>query len=204
MQRCHWQTCSRTVDIIGDSRHMLLIMSIIHCSLLRMKFRSTLELVCSWYGWMDNCLKLWCDLCWKILFWSFPSWATSAFISCCVIFDLLARLRGKFRTQTLTLSLNYSGTSHAPTTRTSSTLGLVLLWWPSAYRVSELWRERLYDKGEIDLSLTVRNNILFAAGLFTLAGLYQMTVWALGKHRNYKKEFKNYPRGRKSIIPFLI
>ncbi|KFM57785.1 Trans-2,3-enoyl-CoA reductase, partial [Stegodyphus mimosarum] len=24
------------------------------------------------------------------------------------------------------------------------------------------------------------------AGLFTLAGLYQMTVWALGKHRNYK------------------
>lgn len=42
------------------------------------------------------------------------------------------------------------------------------------------------------------------AGLFTLAGLYQMTVWALGKHRAYKKEFKSYPRGRKSIIPFLI
>ncbi|XP_072041174.1 probable very-long-chain enoyl-CoA reductase art-1 [Amphiura filiformis] len=40
--------------------------------------------------------------------------------------------------------------------------------------------------------------------LFTLAGLYQMTVWAMGKHRNYKREFKEYPRGRKSIIPFLI
>lgn len=42
------------------------------------------------------------------------------------------------------------------------------------------------------------------AGLFTLAGFYQMAVWALGKHRNYKKEFSNYPKGRKAIVPFLI
>jgi len=42
------------------------------------------------------------------------------------------------------------------------------------------------------------------AGLFTVAGLYQMSVWALGKHRNYKKEFPNYPKGRKSIIPFIL
>lgn len=42
------------------------------------------------------------------------------------------------------------------------------------------------------------------AGLFALAGLYQMTVWALGKHRNYKKEFPNYPKNRKSILPFII
>lgn len=42
------------------------------------------------------------------------------------------------------------------------------------------------------------------AGLFTLAGLYQMTVWALGKHRLYKAEFPNYPRQRKAILPFLI
>ncbi|XP_067936001.1 very-long-chain enoyl-CoA reductase-like [Watersipora subatra] len=40
--------------------------------------------------------------------------------------------------------------------------------------------------------------------LFTLAGVYQMTVWALGKHRNYRKEFSNYPRSRKAIIPFLL
>jgi len=39
--------------------------------------------------------------------------------------------------------------------------------------------------------------------LFTLAGGYQMTVWALGKHRNYKKEFKDYPK-RKALVPFLI
>lgn len=40
--------------------------------------------------------------------------------------------------------------------------------------------------------------------LFTAAGGGQMIIWALGKHRNYKKEFANYPRGRKSIIPFVI
>ena len=74
------------------------------------------------------------------------------------------------------------------------------------------------------------------AAFFTIAGAYQMTMWALGKHRylgvnhyrkcqpdpdnkisllfanqyciptsfrNYKKEFKDYPK-RKAIIPFLI
>ena len=41
------------------------------------------------------------------------------------------------------------------------------------------------------------------AGLFTLAGAYQMTLWARGKHRNYKGEFPNYPR-RKAIFPFII
>jgi len=40
--------------------------------------------------------------------------------------------------------------------------------------------------------------------MFAVAGLAQMTIWALGKHRNYKKEFPNYPKGRTSIIPFLI
>lgn len=43
-----------------------------------------------------------------------------------------------------------------------------------------------------------------AAFLFTLAGFAQMTIWALGKHKNYKNDFKDYPRGRKSIIPFVI
>eukprot|EP01137_Pigoraptor_chileana_P029414 Opistho-2@14629 len=44
-----------------------------------------------------------------------------------------------------------------------------------------------------------------SAVIFTIAGLVQMSVWALGKHRNYKKEFGNeYPRGRKAILPFLV
>ncbi|ELT92574.1 hypothetical protein CAPTEDRAFT_167372 [Capitella teleta] len=53
------------------------------------------------------------------------------------------------------------------------------------------------------LSFTIMTQSLPAL-LFTIAGVYQMTVWAMGKHRNYRKEFKEYPRGRKSIIPFLI
>lgn len=53
------------------------------------------------------------------------------------------------------------------------------------------------------LAFTVATQCL-PAGLFTLAGAYQMTVWALGKHRNYRREFPSYPRGRKSILPFVI
>jgi len=40
--------------------------------------------------------------------------------------------------------------------------------------------------------------------IFMLFGLGQMTIWAQGKHRRYKSEFKNYPRGRTAIIPFLL
>ncbi|KAK2159828.1 hypothetical protein LSH36_145g04076 [Paralvinella palmiformis] len=40
--------------------------------------------------------------------------------------------------------------------------------------------------------------------VFTIAGFYQMAVWARGKHRNYVKEFKNYPRRRMPILPFLL
>ncbi|KAJ2947906.1 hypothetical protein O0L34_g9697 [Tuta absoluta] len=42
------------------------------------------------------------------------------------------------------------------------------------------------------------------AGLFAAAGFYQMAMWAIGKHRNYKKEFPDYPKGRKAIIPFVL
>lgn len=44
----------------------------------------------------------------------------------------------------------------------------------------------------------------FSAGLFCLAGFYQMAVWAKAKHRNYLKEFKDYPRSRTAIVPFLL
>ncbi|XP_068206030.1 probable very-long-chain enoyl-CoA reductase art-1 [Palaemon carinicauda] len=52
------------------------------------------------------------------------------------------------------------------------------------------------------VAFTVMTSCL-PAGLFALCGFYQMAVWALGKHRNYKKEFTNYPR-RKAILPFLL
>jgi len=43
------------------------------------------------------------------------------------------------------------------------------------------------------------------AWVFTALGAGIMSIWALKKHRNYKKEFGNaYPRGRKAIIPFIL
>lgn len=42
------------------------------------------------------------------------------------------------------------------------------------------------------------------AFLFAAAGFYQMAVWALGKHKNYRSEFKNYPKNRKAIVPFVL
>ncbi|XP_046848583.1 probable very-long-chain enoyl-CoA reductase art-1 [Xenia sp. Carnegie-2017] len=44
----------------------------------------------------------------------------------------------------------------------------------------------------------------FPAGLFTVAGFLQMLQWAQGKHRNYRKEFKDYPKSRKCMIPLLL
>jgi len=51
------------------------------------------------------------------------------------------------------------------------------------------------------ISFTLMTQCLPVA-FFTLAGFIQMRVWAIGKHRQYKKEFANYPKGRTPIIPF--
>jgi very-long-chain enoyl-CoA reductase len=42
------------------------------------------------------------------------------------------------------------------------------------------------------------------AYVFLIVSFVQMTLWAKGKHHRYRKEFKDYPRGRKAIIPFVI
>ena len=46
--------------------------------------------------------------------------------------------------------------------------------------------------------------LLFLALMFAAAGCYPMIQWALGKHKSYRKDFKDYPRGRKAIFPFAI
>eukprot|EP00116_Pleurobrachia_bachei_P010097 sb/3470359/ len=45
---------------------------------------------------------------------------------------------------------------------------------------------------------------VFYAALFAVVGGGQMLQWALGKHKNYKKEFEKYPKGRKAMIPFIM
>lgn len=52
------------------------------------------------------------------------------------------------------------------------------------------------------VSFSVMTQCLPAA-IFTIAGAYQMIIWAFGKHANYKKEFKDYPR-RKAVFPFIL
>ncbi|XP_078741128.1 very-long-chain enoyl-CoA reductase-like [Lampetra fluviatilis] len=54
------------------------------------------------------------------------------------------------------------------------------------------------------LSFTIMTQTL-AGALFTLVGFLQMSVWALGKHRSYKRDFSpQYPRVRTAILPFLL
>ncbi|KAF5379692.1 hypothetical protein D9615_005738 [Tricholomella constricta] len=44
-----------------------------------------------------------------------------------------------------------------------------------------------------------------AAGVFAVVSTGQMVLWAVKKHKNYKKEFgKEYPRGRYAMIPFIL
>ncbi|KAI8140687.1 3-oxo-5-alpha-steroid 4-dehydrogenase-domain-containing protein [Fennellomyces sp. T-0311] len=43
----------------------------------------------------------------------------------------------------------------------------------------------------------------WSAWLFNIVATGQMYVWAVGKHKKYKKEFKDYPRNRKAMFPFI-
>ncbi|KAH8118143.1 3-oxo-5-alpha-steroid 4-dehydrogenase-domain-containing protein [Phellopilus nigrolimitatus] len=45
----------------------------------------------------------------------------------------------------------------------------------------------------------------YAAWLFFFAGTVQMALWAIKKHKLYRKEFGNqYPKGRKIMFPFIF
>ncbi|KAG0307574.1 3-oxo-5a-steroid 4- dehydrogenase [Dissophora globulifera] len=43
----------------------------------------------------------------------------------------------------------------------------------------------------------------WAAHLFFVVAVGQMYMWAVKKHRSYRKEFADYPRGRKAIFPLI-
>jgi very-long-chain enoyl-CoA reductase len=46
---------------------------------------------------------------------------------------------------------------------------------------------------------------VLTAWLFWLVSFGQIAVWALKKHKRYREEFgKEYPRGRKALVPFLL
>ncbi|KAM7439463.1 arrestin protein [Porites harrisoni] len=79
--------------------------------------------------------------------------------------------------------------------------------YPTSHPLTQLFRfvscpNYTYEAGSW-IAFSVMTQTLTAV-LFTLFGFYQMAVWAIGKHRNYRKEFKDYPKGRKAIVPFLL
>lgn len=53
------------------------------------------------------------------------------------------------------------------------------------------------------IAFTILSQTL-TAGLFTVCGFIQMAIWALKKHKNYRQEFKDYPKGRKAIVPLFL
>lgn len=46
---------------------------------------------------------------------------------------------------------------------------------------------------------------MLSGWLFTIFAVGTMSLWAVKKHDNYKKEFGSaYPKERKAIIPFVL
>lgn len=96
----------------------------------------------------------------------------------------------------------------AQTMLMNGTPGLLSQSWHNVFPVSTCLMHNFPLKRVLfsDCHLTMFSLLFFAhvAAIFTVAGFYQMAIWALGKHRNYKKEFPDYPRRRKAIVPFLL
>uniref|UniRef100_A0A6T5U6C0 3-oxo-5-alpha-steroid 4-dehydrogenase C-terminal domain-containing protein n=1 Tax=Lankesteria abbotti TaxID=340204 RepID=A0A6T5U6C0_9APIC len=40
--------------------------------------------------------------------------------------------------------------------------------------------------------------------IFLVVAFVQMSIWALKRHHAYQKEFKDYPRKRRAIVPFVL
>jgi very-long-chain enoyl-CoA reductase len=43
----------------------------------------------------------------------------------------------------------------------------------------------------------------WSAYLFLIVAVGQMYLWAVKKHKGYRKDFSDYPRGRKAMFPFI-
>lgn len=45
---------------------------------------------------------------------------------------------------------------------------------------------------------------LIGGYIFLAASIYQMSVWAIMKHKKYRKEFADYPRNRNAMFPLIL
>jgi len=75
---------------------------------------------------------------------------------------------------------------------------------PHGYGFSFLSCPNYFFEAIAWIALTVMTGSL-AAAIFTVVSISQMSIWAVKKHQNYKKEFgKDYPKGRYAMIPFVV
>lgn len=130
------------------------------------------------------------------------NWAILASTGLYAIFDLPAPRSAAYLVLLRIHWRCYLIWSRVPTTLMKSAVGSPSPLWRNVYQVCfRVPDDSIYDGKQINYCCCSPASV---AGLFTLAGFYQMAVWALGKHRAYKKDFKDYPRGRKAIIPFVL
>lgn len=94
-----------------------------------------------------------------------------------------------FKTHTILRDLRPAGTTERKIPRG---LGFDLVSCPNYLFEILAW---------IGMSL-VTNSI--ACWAFTAVGAVQMWFWSVKRHRRYKKEFNDYPKGRKILIPFVL
>lgn len=68
------------------------------------------------------------------------------------------------------------------------------------------WCVRSHRRRKVDARFTPTSSLsISVAWLFLVVSTYQMVVWAIKKHKNYKKEFgKAYPANRKAMFPFIL
>ena len=52
------------------------------------------------------------------------------------------------------------------------------------------------------LVFAVQSQVI-GAYVFFIVSTVQMALWAIGKHKRYRKDFKDYPR-RKVMFPFIF
>ncbi|KAL7411924.1 3-oxo-5-alpha-steroid 4-dehydrogenase-domain-containing protein [Mrakia frigida] len=75
---------------------------------------------------------------------------------------------------------------------------------PNGYGFNQVFCANYFFESLEWIAFTVMTGSL-SAGVFTVAAVGQMAIWALKKKKNYKKEFgKEVPRGRKAIFPYLL
>ena len=117
-----------------------------------------------------------------------PSWGNDTiFTSCAVLFTIFELLN--LKTHMILSSLRKPGTTQR---------GIPEGWgFGLVSSANYLWEACAW-------TVFVVQSQLIGGYIFLVASVYQMAVWAIKKNQRYKKEFPNYPKSRKAMIPWIL